>query len=43
MRVMNIFMLRMKAFGFMKIFKRKEKAKIALMNVTDRIKARLLI
>lgn len=31
------------AFGFMKIFKRKEKAKQSLLNVTQRIKARLLV
>ena len=40
---MNLFKIRLMAFGFMKIFKRKEKAKISLMNVTQRIKARLLI
>jgi hypothetical protein len=40
---MKLFEIRLLSFGFMKIFKRKEKAKLALMNVTDRIKARLLI
>jgi len=40
---MKLFEVRMIAFGFMKIFKRKERAKQSLMNVTQRIKARLLI
>lgn len=43
MKNMKLFEIRLKAFGFMKIFKRKENAKLALNNVTQRIKARLLI
>lgn len=42
-KVMKLFEVRLVAFGFMKIFKRKEKAKEALVNVTQRIKARLLL
>lgn len=40
---MKLFKIRMIAFGFMKIFKRKEKAKESLINVPERIKARLIL
>ena len=43
MKTMKYTILSLKSHAFTRIFKRKEKAKMALMNVTDRIKARLLI